>query len=75
MIQLLNYEIQTKHQMLKPYFKIYKKNAATNWKIKDAEGDLDLLIASGKLENWSTAKGLDSFFILKTTDTVGNVID
>ena len=33
------------------------------------------MIASGKLENRSTAKELDSFFILKTTDTVGNVND
>ena len=33
------------------------------------------MIASGKLENRSTAKDLDSFFILKTTDTVGNVND
>ena len=51
------------------------KNAATNWTIKDVEGNIDLLIASGKLENQTTAKGLDLFFILKTTDKVGNVND
>ena len=33
------------------------------------------MIACEKLENRSTAKSLDSFFILKTTDTVGNAND
>ena len=30
-------------------FKDIQRNAATNWKIKDVEGNIDLLIASGKL--------------------------
>ena len=33
------------------------------------------MIASAKLENWPTAKELDSFFILKKTDTICNVND
>ena len=33
------------------------------------------MIASEKLENQPTAKGLDPFFILKTTETAGNVND
>ena len=33
------------------------------------------MIASGKLENWPTAKRLDSFFILWTADTICNVND
>ena len=42
-------------------FKDIQKNAATIWIIKDVEGNIDLLIASGKLENRPTAKSLDSF--------------
>ena len=61
--------------MQKPYLKIYKKNAATNWTIKDVKGNTDLLIASEKLENQPTAKGLDPFFILNTAEIVGNVND
>ena len=56
-------------------FKDIQKNAATNWTIKDVEGNIDLLIASGKLENRPTAKGLGSFVILKTADTICNVND
>ena len=56
-------------------FNDIQRNAATNWPIKDAEGNIDFLITSGRLENWSTAKGLDSFFILKTTDTIDNIND
>ena len=33
------------------------------------------MIASGKLENRQTAKGLDSFFIVKTANTIYNVDD
>ena len=56
-------------------FKDIQRNAATNWAMKDVEGNTDLFIGSGKLENWSTAKELDSFFILKTTDTIDNIND
>ena len=56
-------------------FKDVQRNAATNWAMKDVEGNTDLFIGSGKLENWSTAKELDSFFILKTTDTIDNIND
>ena len=52
-----------------------QRNAATNWALIDVEGNIDLLIASGKLEHPPTAKGLDSFFILKKTDTIPNVND
>ena len=54
-------------------FKDIQRNAATNWAVKDVEGNIDLLITSGRLENRSTAKGLDSFFILTTTDTIDNI--
>ena len=56
-------------------FKDIQRNTATNWTVKDVEGNIDLLIASAKLENWPTAKGLDSFFILKRADTICNVSD
>ena len=56
-------------------FKDIQKNAATNWTIKDVKGNTDLLIASEKLENQPTAKGLDPFFILNTAEIVGNVND
>ena len=56
-------------------FKDIQRHAATNWAMKDVEGNIDLFIGSGKLENWSTAKELDSFFILKTTDTIDNIND
>ena len=56
-------------------FKDIQRNVATNWTIKDVEHNIDLLIASGKLENRPTAKGLDSFFIVKTANTICNVND
>ena len=56
-------------------FKDIQRNAATNWAVKDVEGNIDLLITSGRLENQSTAKGLDAFFILKTTDAIDNIND
>ena len=56
-------------------FKDIKKNAATNWAVKDVEGNIDILITSGKLENRPTAKTLNSVFILKTTDTTDNIND
>ena len=56
-------------------FKDIQRNTAPNWTVKDVERNIDLLIASGKLENWPTAKGLDSFFILKRADTICNVSD
>ena len=34
-----------------------------------------ILIGAGKLENQPTVKFLDSFFILKMTDTICNAID
>ena len=45
------------------------------WTIKDVKRNIDLLIASGKLENRPTAKGLDSFFIVKTANIIRNVND
>ena len=33
------------------------------------------MIASGKVGNWPTAKGLDSFFIVKTANTICNAND
>ena len=54
-------------------FKDIERNAATNWTLKDVEVNIDLLIASGKLENWPTAKDLDSFLILKKTDRIYDV--
>ena len=35
-------------------FKDVQRNAATNWTINDVEGNIDLLVASGKLENRPT---------------------
>ena len=43
-------------------FEGIERNVATNWTFKDVEGTIDLLIASGKLENRLTAKRLTSFF-------------
>ena len=40
-------------------FNDIQRNVATNWTIKNVECNIDLLIASGKLENRPTAKGLD----------------
>ena len=56
-------------------FKDIQRNAATNWALIDVEGNIDLLITSGKLEHPPNANGLDSFFILKKTDTICNVND
>ena len=66
---------QNKRPDVETIFKDIQRNAATNWAVKDVEGNIDLLITSGRLENRSTAKGLDSFFILKTTDTTDNIND
>ena len=66
---------KTKDQMRKPYLKIPKKNAAINRRFKHVEGNIDLLIASRKLENGPTAEGLDSVFILKKIDIICNVTD
>ena len=59
----------------KTRFKDIQRNTATNWTIKDVERNIDLFVASGKLENRPTAKGLESFFIVKTTHTIYNVND
>ena len=42
-------------------FKGIERNAAPNWILKYVEGNINLLLASRKLENRPTAKGLDSF--------------
>ena len=52
-----------------------KQRNATNWTLKDVEDNIDLSIASGNLENRPTAKNLDSFIILKKTNTICNVND
>ena len=56
-------------------FKDIERNAPTYWTLKDEEDNIDLLIGAGKLENQPTVKFLDSFFILKMTDTICNAID
>ena len=66
---------KNKRQDAETIFQDIQINAATNWIIKDVEGNIAFLIASGKLENQRTDKRSDSFFILKTTDTVGNAND
>ena len=72
---IIKLPIKNKRQDAETIFQDIQINAATNWTIKDVEGNIDFLIASGKLENQRTDKRSDSVFILKTTDTVGNAND
>ena len=72
---IIKLPIKNKRQDAETIFQDIQINAATNWTIKDVEGNIVFLIASGKLENQRTDKRSDSVFILKTTDTVGNAND
>ena len=70
-------KLRNKHKITdaETILKDIQRNAATNRILIDVEGNIDLLIAYGKLEHPPTAKGLESFFILKKTETIGNVND
>ena len=67
-IKLQKQKQNNKRPDVETIFKDIERNAATYWTLKDEEDNTDLLIASRKLENWPTAKVLDSFFILEKTE-------
>ena len=56
-------------------FKDIERNVTTNWTLKDVGSNMNLLVASGKLENRPTAKALDSFFISRKTGKIYNIND